>query len=1116
MSSKINWLHLSDVHLGQSEQQPLWPKFRHEFYRDLKTLATRFGPIEIVFFTGDFVQRGSEDEFDQASKELESLWAEIKRHTGVEPTLFAVPGNHDLVRPPAISSVSIALRQWHNQPEVRDQFWQDEGSELRQATRQHFNNYVKWLSRLQIPQPQLTRGILPGDFSANFKSTHASIGVVGLNSTFLQIANGDFQRKLDLSVRQLNSVCAGDPDRWLQKNDLNVLLTHQPPSWFCDAALRDFQGEIYPPDRFFAHLCGHQHVVEVTDVSHGGSTPRRLRQAPSLFGLEKTGDAIVREHGYLFGHFEISDAQLAESIIPRHAVRGLNGTLRLRPDQRFDLNSDDAVIIRIERENQPQVPAPAPERSTSVPPSTLPNVLEQIDTAQAEANISACPKFEVSREPQHCAIRLGEQAAVEAALRHERIAWIVADWGVGKDEFFRAVLTRFNGAEGRVFHFDSEAATDTDTLLRAFHQQFGISISAFATNLSVPALGQHFLIIDNVPADLIQAHSKRLADTLTAVRDYCPVLHLLISSRAQPPPELKIQPIELLPLEVPDVRSYVLAHPISIPGLDTTEHVEKLHVRSDGITAHIDRLLRAMKVSSISSVLDEEIAASPVVQTGTDSLPPSLISAISNLARNAERTASRSFKLLKVLAILPYGETIDSLRHFLPSEPFFADHALLLKDLTLLDVIPLGAAAPEIRLPASSSEGNAAKVLKVPRQVRDYVFNVISEEEKREFISAGLELYFGRKWRNGKPRIRSVPIDYQAYLDHGPGNEFHLIYDILHESIAKADSAGVRRASKLVLFYCEHLKRRDRFHDLVLVGSSFTKLLDQWSDRALFAQVAELYATGLRMVGHADEALRYFEQVWAAQEFTSSRDKAALWVKIGFCHVSLDRPEDARKAAQKIDEFSPEKSAFRQEAEWIRLQVRPKSAERTADMRQLEKAARTDGNLTIANNLALDLSSDAADLGTKRTYVQSVLESGESGYNACRAIVAKGKALKSAGVLSELSSSDRRELTSAYAYLHAQRFGSLFDNCHEVLWGVLETEGNSDQLLRLFRHSSFVWRLRGEEDLECTYAARLDKHAEQGPHVTVRTERGYLRIRLRQLSERIAKTLQGNDGLQPA
>jgi hypothetical protein len=75
--------------------------------------------------------------------------------------------------------------------------------------------------------------------------------------------------------------------------------------------------------------------------------------------------------------------------------------------------------------------------------------------------------------------------------------------------------------------------------------------------------------------------------------------------------------------------------------------------------------------------------------------------------------------------------------------------------------------------------------------------------------------------------------------------------------------------------------------------------------------------------------------------------------------------------------------------------------------------------------------------------------------------------------ISEMTSEDRRLLNAAYGYSYGQRIGNLLDKCHTVLWTLFARERLYAGLLRLFRFSSFIWRLRGREEEERDYLNQL-------------------------------------------
>ncbi|WP_206003720.1 hypothetical protein, partial [Pseudomonas viridiflava] len=61
----------------------------------------------------------------------------------------------------------------------------------------------------------------------------------------------------------------------------------------------------------------------------------------------------------------------------------------------------------------------------------------------------------------------------------------------------------------------------------------------------------------------------------------------------------------------------------------------------------------------------------------------------------------------------------------------------------------------------------------------------------------------------------------------------------------------------------------------------------------------------------------------------------------------------------------------------------------------------------------------------------------------------------------------------AYQYLFGQRLSAPFDSAHTLLWEEFEKSRDIPNLLTLFKHSSFNWRLENKEEKEKSYASRL-------------------------------------------
>lgn len=167
MKTKIfSWLHLSDLHIGQKPQW-LWPNFKAIFLEDLRRLSSEAGPIDLVVFSGDLTQCGDKSQYESLTRELKDIW-EIFDKLGQRPLLFTVPGNHDLVRPPANDPRMKILTRWKDDSDVVKEFWGDKDNQYVELVRSAFANYTAWqenISAQGIPFAPLQKGILPGDAS---------------------------------------------------------------------------------------------------------------------------------------------------------------------------------------------------------------------------------------------------------------------------------------------------------------------------------------------------------------------------------------------------------------------------------------------------------------------------------------------------------------------------------------------------------------------------------------------------------------------------------------------------------------------------------------------------------------------------------------------------------------------------------------------------------------------------------------------------------------------------------------------------------------------------------------------------------------------------------------
>ena len=333
-----------------SAQASLWPNIEKPFFEDLERISQKCGRWDFIMFSGDLVQKGDPKEYVKLNETLKRLYERL-HSLGSDPVLLVVPGNHDLKRPASSDENVQKLQRFHQDMAVSNEFWGNSGSPLRHLVKNAFAPFVRWYKNHPFAKPaKFTQGILPGDFSATIEKRDIRIGIVGLNSAFLQLQEGDYRGKLALSTNQLISVCGEHFTDWFDKHTVCFLMTHHPPSWLAHNSREVLHNDIALPGRFVAHLCGHLHEpCQETIVTGGDPEARRCWQGRALFGLEfygDTGQQYERSHGYSAGMVDVDNEGGAVRLWPRQANKLQSG--------KWNFGDDRSAIVQQDAGTSPE------------------------------------------------------------------------------------------------------------------------------------------------------------------------------------------------------------------------------------------------------------------------------------------------------------------------------------------------------------------------------------------------------------------------------------------------------------------------------------------------------------------------------------------------------------------------------------------------------------------------------------------------------------------------------------------------------------------------------------------------------------------------------------------
>lgn len=333
---KLRWLHLSDIHCGQRGERTRWPTARAPFLSDLKEQLAKLGPPDLILVSGDLAFSGQKREYEQLKERIDAITAA----TGGNPLWVVVPGNHDLRWPEPGDATARGLRSYPDDADVRRAVHSAK-SETQRYLKKLFSDYERffresllrqWQDRSDELRLDYKLGGLPGDFLLRIEKHGLRLGIVGLNSAYLQLSGDDYERRLSLEPEQV----PGDLPKFVEDTDAALLMMHHPPSWLSARSHKLFEQELYPPGRFLACLFGHMHGHRASTELGASGQPRRYLQASSLFGLEHYGHAHEeRVSGYaIYELLRTSPSEGKLTRFVRTAVFLEDGALRFVDDLR--------------------------------------------------------------------------------------------------------------------------------------------------------------------------------------------------------------------------------------------------------------------------------------------------------------------------------------------------------------------------------------------------------------------------------------------------------------------------------------------------------------------------------------------------------------------------------------------------------------------------------------------------------------------------------------------------------------------------------------------------------------------------------------------------------------
>ncbi|MCA9687595.1 MAG: metallophosphoesterase, partial [Myxococcales bacterium] len=207
------------------------------FERHLHEMVGRLGGPDLILISGDLAFSGKAEEYEG----IDRLLKRIDGIVGRKLPVLAVPGNHDLARPTGMDALRYAGLKHHDEdPVVQRGLWLEKRAAGEAGWLDPlFAEYRAWCERTLKPRA-LRAGLklieserAPGDFRVVVEKKGLRLGVVGLNTAWGQVGDGDFLGKLPLATEQFDALFSDElPARdWFAGLSASILMTHHPRSW---------------------------------------------------------------------------------------------------------------------------------------------------------------------------------------------------------------------------------------------------------------------------------------------------------------------------------------------------------------------------------------------------------------------------------------------------------------------------------------------------------------------------------------------------------------------------------------------------------------------------------------------------------------------------------------------------------------------------------------------------------------------------------------------------------------------------------------------------------------------------------------------------------------------
>ncbi|MFO0943710.1 MAG: metallophosphoesterase [Pirellulales bacterium] len=1045
-------LHLSDLHIRVDSTWSTIP-----ILQDAKRIICEQANqenIDAVAFTGDIAFGGKLEEYHIASAWLEDL---CLKPTGLNldaKGVMFVPGNHDVDRsqiPAPARAIENDLFKASEQAQVAAYYLDPDSAKLLRRRHAAYYDFCKSFTGLDdLLLPAWTRV---------FEHSGKRIRFDGFNSSWLCRGDDDHRRLL-IGQPQLSEVM-----KVRSEADVAIALAHHPLGDLMEFDEKNTIAHLRQNHNLF--LRGHLHDADVIELKGGTG------------GYIEVSAGALHERHESQNRFCIIDVEEGLEAIQVRTFVWLGGRWIL--DRNLP-NADDGVRrIEISRKGPPTRKLETSESVTNSRASIETDAIASFETNledvgdshdEAVEVLSGFPRWQLEATNQQLAIRQASLSEAMLSIGSHRKILIRKDAGSKYDGFVSCIVAAYLRLHANTPVLVASCAgvncgRDLQDLLATNAQS---SVTNFAAALR--SIGPAMLILDDLD-DHNETEGVSIPETIDALLDFC---ESLIVVRISGLPVIGDSVIRVGALDPPDTREYLenATNSVTFP---STVDFARVHRVTGGLPIHLDAVLDALTVTNLEGAL-AQIDSETEIQA--DTLPATVIHEVNALKLATENEFVRIRRLLWTLSILERGESLSAIKRLDSRNPIWPKHASYLQAKGCLDIVD--AAPAHYGATPSMHPGSGDKILRVPRLVRDFVISIMDPNERVELTKAAAALYFGSDWRIGTVRIRRRIAFANEISTHQSGNEITLLRALA--SGAERYFEGISSPFRLGLSYISQLKSIGFYGEAYEAAREFLGIASSDAQSVSAEELQDLQrfaGNSARMIGEHESCVEFLTS--ALPGLRSAGEKSVLsdaLIDLGLALKALGKANEATGIANEILAITNKESSDYFQAKAVLAEIDPDNSSRLRKLKLLCKRARNLRHFTVADNIALTISSETDNTEEKLKFLSEVKSRGEREYNYVRATIRRVETLLDANRQSEITKLDEEDLWRSYSLAYSQRLSGIFNWCHRVCWRYLEVTNQQERQASLFMVSSFVWRLNGNKEMERMYLELLKSRTSEG------------------------------------